>query len=141
MTAEKFREQIQKELGIIVGPKDPLLALWVAQMDMKEELAVEHQRMLFEFDVTLTKSQASWAKSAEELTDTTLKAALRAARENAAQVAEEAARVQAGLVRKTVEETLGRLERALSRGRQMVTLALIASIIALVAALIVAIVR
>jgi hypothetical protein len=56
-------------------------------------------------------------------------------------VAEEAARVQAGLVRKTVEETLGRLERALSRGRHMVTLALIASIIALVAALIVAIVR
>jgi hypothetical protein len=141
MTAEKFREQIQKELGIIVGPKDPLLALWVAQMDMKEELAAEHQRRLFEFDVTLTKSQVSWAKSAEELTDTTLKAALRAARENAAQVAEEAARVQAGLVRKTVEETLGRLERALSRGRQMVTLALIASIIALVAALIVAIVR
>jgi hypothetical protein len=28
-SAEKFRQQIQQEVGLTVGPKDPLLALWV----------------------------------------------------------------------------------------------------------------
>jgi hypothetical protein len=39
--AEKFRQQIQKELGLAVGPKDPLLALWVAQQEFLEETAPE----------------------------------------------------------------------------------------------------
>src|SRR5271166_1583820 len=32
---EAFRSQLQKELGLLIGPKDPLLALWVSQRDRK----------------------------------------------------------------------------------------------------------
>jgi hypothetical protein len=39
--AEKFRQQIQKELGLTVGPKDPLLALWVAQQEFLKEIGAE----------------------------------------------------------------------------------------------------
>ncbi len=37
--AEKFRQQLQKELGLTVGPKDPILAEWLAQEEFREELA------------------------------------------------------------------------------------------------------
>ena len=40
--SEQFRQQLQKELGLTVGPKDPLLALWVAQQEFLEETAAEH---------------------------------------------------------------------------------------------------
>ena len=30
---ETFRSQLQKELGLSIGPKDPIMALWVSQKD------------------------------------------------------------------------------------------------------------
>jgi hypothetical protein len=38
---EAFRLQLQKELGLSIGPKDPLLALWVSQKKVLEENAAE----------------------------------------------------------------------------------------------------
>jgi hypothetical protein len=49
-SAEKFRQQIQQELGLTVGPKDPLLALWVAQQEFLEETASRHQKLLSDFE-------------------------------------------------------------------------------------------
>jgi hypothetical protein len=40
--AEKFRQELQKELGLTVGPKDPILAEWLAHEEFREELAAEH---------------------------------------------------------------------------------------------------
>jgi hypothetical protein len=37
---EAFRLQLQKELGLSIGPKDPLLALWVSQKELLEQNAV-----------------------------------------------------------------------------------------------------
>ena len=36
---EAFRSQLQKELGLSIGPKDPLLALWVSQKELLEQNA------------------------------------------------------------------------------------------------------
>jgi hypothetical protein len=36
---EAFRSQLQKELGLSIGPKDPLLALWVSQRELLEQNA------------------------------------------------------------------------------------------------------
>jgi hypothetical protein len=33
--AEKFRQQLQKELGLTVGPKDPILAEWLAHEEFR----------------------------------------------------------------------------------------------------------
>jgi hypothetical protein len=76
--AEKFRQQLQKELGLTVGPKDPILAEWLAQEEFREELAAEHQRMLVAFEAALMKSQASWSESAKSLANQSLNAALAA---------------------------------------------------------------
>ena len=57
--AEKFRQQIHKELGLTVGPKDPLLALWVAQQEFLEETAVQHQKLLSEFEAALGRNQTN----------------------------------------------------------------------------------
>ncbi len=54
---EAFRLQLQKELGLSIGPKDPLLALWVSQKKVLEENAAEHQRLLSEFQAALTRNQ------------------------------------------------------------------------------------
>ena len=75
--AEKFRQQLQKELGLTVGPKDPILAEWLAQEEFREELAAELQRMLVAFEAALMKSQASWSESAKSLANQSLNAALR----------------------------------------------------------------
>ena len=82
--AEKFRQQLQKELGLTVGPKDPILAEWLAQEEFREELAAEHQRMLVAFEAALMKSQASWSESAKSLANQSLNAALGTAREKMA---------------------------------------------------------
>ena len=58
--AEKFRQQIQKELGLTIGPKDPLLALWVAQQEFLEKAAAEHQKLLSEFEAALGRNQIAW---------------------------------------------------------------------------------
>ena len=55
--AEKFHQQLQKELGLTVGPKDPILAEWLAQEEFREELAAEHQRMLVAFEAALINEE------------------------------------------------------------------------------------
>ncbi len=46
---EAFRSQLQKELGLLIGPKDPLLALWVSQRELLEQNAAQQQKLLSEF--------------------------------------------------------------------------------------------
>ena len=43
-----FRLRLQKELGLSIGPKDPLLAQWLSQKELLEQNAAEHQRLLSE---------------------------------------------------------------------------------------------
>jgi hypothetical protein len=90
--AEKFRQQLQKELGLTVGPKDPILAEWLAHEEFREEMAAEHQRLLTAFEEALAKNQASWSESAKNLANQSLNAALGAAREKLAAFSEEAGR-------------------------------------------------
>ena len=113
--SEQFRQQLQKELGLTVGPKDPILAEWLAHEEFREEIAAEHQRMLVAFEEALMKNQASWSESAKNLANQSLNAALGAAREHIAALAEEAGRSQAGVVRAAAERGVERLERAAVR--------------------------
>jgi hypothetical protein len=128
--AEKFRQQLQKELGLTVGPKDPILAEFLAQEEFREELAAEHQRMLVAFEEALTKNQARWSESAKSLANQSLNAALGAARENIAAFSEEAGRRQAAAVRTAIEEGVERLEKVLAVSRRTVWVSLVASILA-----------
>jgi hypothetical protein len=131
---EKFRQQIQKELGLNIGPKDPLLALWVAQQEFLEETAVHHQRLLAEFEAALGRNQAMWTDQAKGLANQSLNAALRAARDNSAALVEEAGRSNAGAVRAAVLEGVERLEQALAVSRRIAWVSLAAAIIACAAA-------
>ena len=81
---EAFRLQLQKELGLSIGPKDPLLALWVSQKKVLEENAAEHQRLLSEFEAALGRNQTSWSEQAKELAKQSLNAGLRVARDSTA---------------------------------------------------------
>ena len=47
-----YRSQLQKELGLLIGPKDPLLALWVSQREMPRwrDLSVGLYVPLLEFN-------------------------------------------------------------------------------------------
>ena len=100
---EKFRQQLQKELGLTVGPKDPILAEFLAQEEFREEMAADHQRMLIAFEEALARNQASWSDSAKSLANKNLNAALNAARDHIAALGEEAARSQAGQIRSALE--------------------------------------
>ena len=117
MTAstEEFRRRLQTELGMTVGPKDPLLAEWLAHKEFLEETAAEHQRMLVAFEAALAKNQASWSQGAKNLATQSLNAALGAARESTAALVEEAGRSQAGAVRTAVERGVESLERVAVR--------------------------
>ena len=64
---EAFRLQLQKELGLSIGPKDPLLAQWLSQKELLEENAAEHQRLLAEFEAALAKNQTAWSEQAKAL--------------------------------------------------------------------------
>jgi hypothetical protein len=132
---EKFRQQLQKELGLTVGPKDPILAEWLAHEEFREEIAAEHQRMLVAFEEALMKNQASWSESAKNLANRGLNAALGAAREHIAALSEEAGRSQAGVVRAAAERGVERLERAALRLARLSWVTLAASVIALLAAM------
>ncbi len=131
--AEKFRQQIHKELGLAVGPKDPLLALWVAQQEFLEETAAEHQKLLSEFEAALGRNQIAWSDQARNLAQQSLNGALRAARDNTALLLEEAARTNAGAVRAAVQQGVERLEQALAVSRRIAWVSLAASIVALAA--------
>jgi hypothetical protein len=132
---EKIRQQIQKELGLTVGPKDPLLALWVAQQEFLEETAAEHQKLLSEFEAALGRSQTMWTDQAKGLANQSLNAALRAARDSTVALVEEAARTNAGVVRAAVQEGVERLEQALVVSRRIAWVSLTASIVALAASM------
>jgi hypothetical protein len=56
---EAFRSQLQKELGLSIGPKDPLLALWVSQKELLEQNAAQQQKLLSEFQVALGRNQTA----------------------------------------------------------------------------------
>src|SRR6516164_673283 len=130
--AEKFRQQLQKELGLSVGPKDPILAEWLAEF--REEIAAEHQRILVAFEGALMKNQASWSESAKNLANQSLNAALGAARDHIAALSEEAGRSQAGVVRAAAERGVERLERAAVRLARLSWVTFAAAVIALLAA-------
>ena len=64
---EAFRSQMQKELGLSIGPKDPLLALWVSQRELLEQNAAQQQKLLSEFQAALSKNQTAWSDQAKTL--------------------------------------------------------------------------
>ena len=131
--AEKFRQGLQKELGLRVGPQDPILAQYLANEELREELAAEFQRIVAAFDQVVAKNQAVWSEQAKNLANQSLNAALGTAREKIAAFSEEASRRQAGAVRAAVEEGVGRLEKALAEIRRIAWLSLAASILVLAA--------
>ena len=76
---EAFRSQLQKELGLSIGPKDPLLALWVSQKELLEQNAAQHQKLLSEFQAALGRNQTAWSEQAKALAQQSLNAGLQAA--------------------------------------------------------------
>ena len=131
---EAFRSQLQKELGLSIGPKDPLLALWVSQKELLEQNAAQQQKLLSEFQAALGKSQTAWSEQAKALAQQSLNAALLAARNSTASLLEEAARVNAAAVRKALEQGVARMEESLAASRRIAWLNLAAAAVALTAA-------
>jgi hypothetical protein len=129
---EAFRLRLQKELGLSIGPKDPLLAQWLSQKELLEENAAEHQRLLTEFEAALGRSQTSWSEQAKELAKQSLNAGLRAARDSTALLLE--ARMNGAAVRKAFEEGASRMEETIAASRRIAWLSLIASGVAFVTA-------
>ena len=103
---EAFRSQLQKELGLSIGPKDPLLALWVSQKELLEQNAAQHQKLLSEFQAALGKSQTAWSEQAKALAQQSLNAGLQAAQNSMALLLEEAARMNAGRSAKRLKKVL-----------------------------------
>jgi len=130
---EAFRSQLQKELGLSISPKDPLLALWVSQKELLEQNAAQQQKLLSEFQAALGNSQTAWSEQAKALTQQSLNAGLQTAQNSTALLLEEAARMNGGAVRKAFEEGVARVEQALAAGRRIAWLSLAASIVALTA--------
>ena len=128
-----FRLRLQKELGLSIGPKDPLLAQWLSQKELLEQNAAEHQRLLTEFQAALGRNQTAWSEQAKALAQQSLTAGLQAAQNSTALLLEEAARVNAAAVRKAFEEGTSRLEHLLAVGHRIAWLSLAASIVALTA--------
>ena len=131
---EAFRSQLQKELGLSIGPKDPLLAQWLSQKELLEENAAEHQRLLSEFEAAIVRSQTAWSEQAKGLAQQSLNAALLAARNSTALLLEEAARVNGATVRKALEQGVARMEESLAASRRIAWLNLSAAAMALMAA-------
>jgi Transcriptional activator TraM len=131
---EAFRSQLQKELGLSIGPKDPLLAQWVSQKQLLEQNAAEHQRLLGEFEAALRRNQTAWSEQAKALAQQSLNAGLRASRDSTALMLEEAARMNGASVRKAFEEGAARMEQALAAGRRIAWVSLAASVVSFTAA-------
>jgi hypothetical protein len=134
---ENFRRELQKQLGLTVGPKDPILAEVLAQQEFLEELACEHQRMLMAFEEALAKNQAAWADSAKNLANQSLAAALGAARDHIRALSEEAARSQVGAMRISAERGVERLELAAAKLARLNWVTFAASMMALAAAILI----
>jgi Transcriptional activator TraM len=103
---EAFRSQLQKELGLSIGPKDPLLALWVSQKALLEQNAAQQQKLLSEFQAALGKSQTAWSEQAKALAQQSLNAGLHAAQNSTALLLEEAARMNAARSAKRLKKVL-----------------------------------
>ena len=131
---EAFRSQLQKELGLSIGPKDPLLALWVSQKELLEQNAAQQQKLLSEFQAALGKSQTAWSEQAKALAQQSLNVGLQAAQQSTALLLEEAARMNAAAVRQAFEEGVARMEQALANGRRIAWLSLAAAVMAFIAA-------
>ena len=131
---DAYRVRLQKELGLSIGPKDPLLAQWLSQQELLEENAAEHQRLLSEFEAAIGRSQTAWSEQAKGLAQQTLNAALLAARNSTASLLEEAARVNGAAVRKGLEQGVARMEESLAASRRIAWLNLTAAAVALMAA-------
>ena len=131
---DAFRLRLQKELGLSIGPKDPLLAQWLSQRELLEENAAEHQRLLSEFEAALGRNQTTWSEQAKNLAQQSLSAGLRASRDSTALMLEEAARMNAAAVRKAVEEGVARMEETLAASRRIAWVTLAAAVVALMAA-------
>ena len=129
-----FRLRLQKELGLSISPKDPLLAQWLSQKELLEQNAAEHQRLLIEFQAALGRNQTAWSEQAKALAQQSLTAGLQAAQNSTALLLEEAARVNAAAVRKAFEEGASRIEHLLTAGRRIAWLSLAASVVALTTA-------
>jgi hypothetical protein len=127
---DAFRSRLQKELGLSIGPKDPLLAQWLSQRELLEENAAEHQRLLSEFEAAIGRSQTAWSEQAKGLAQQSLNAALLAARNSTALMLEEAARMNAAAVRKVFEEGVTRMEKAMAASRRIALLNLAAAVVA-----------
>jgi hypothetical protein len=112
---EAFRSQLQKELELSIGPKDPLLAPWVSQKELLEQNAIQQQKLLSEFQAALGKSQTAWSDQAKALAQQSLNAGLQAAQKSTALLLEEAARMKATVVRKAFDEGASRIEHSLAR--------------------------
>jgi hypothetical protein len=131
---DAFRSRLQKELGLSIGPKDPLLAQWLSQRELLEENAAEHQRLLSEFEAALGRSQTAWSEQTKGLAQQSLNAALLAARNSTATLLEEAARVNGATVRKALEQGVARMEESLAASRRVAWLNLAAAAVAFMAA-------
>ena len=129
-----FRLQLQKELGLSISPKDPLLAQWLSQKELLEQNAAEHQRLLIEFQAAIGRNQTAWSEQAKALAQQSLTAGLQAAQNSMALLLEEAARMNGGAVRQAFEEGVARMEQALAAGRRIAWLSLTAAVVALIAA-------
>ena len=131
---EAFRFRLQKEFGLSIGPKDPLLAQWLSQRELLEENAAEHQRLLSEFEAAIERSKTAWSEQAKGLAQQSLNAALLATRNSTASLLEEAARVNGATVRKALEQGVARIEESLAASRRIAWLNLRAAAVALIAA-------
>ena len=129
-----FRLRLQKELGLSIGPKDPLLAQWLSQKELLEQNAAEHQRLLSEFQAALGRNQIAWSEQAKALAQQSLTVGLQAAQNSTALLLDEAARVNGAAVRRAFEEGASRIEHSLAAGRRIAWLSLAASVVALTAA-------
>ena len=138
---EAFRSQLQKELGLSIGPKDPLLALWVAQRELLEQNDAQQQKLLSEFQAALGRNQTAWSEQAKALAQQSLNAGLQAAQKSTMLLLEEVARMNAAAVRKAFDEGASRIEHSLATGRRIAWLSLTAALVALIAAVCAIVVR
>jgi Transcriptional activator TraM len=119
----------------LIGPKDPLLALWVSQRELLEQNAAQQQKLLSEFQTALGKSQTAWSEQAKALAQQSLNAGLQAAQNSTALLLEEAARMNGAAVRKAFEEGITRMEVAIAASRRIATWSLVAAAVALAASI------
>ena len=131
---DAFRLRLQKELGLSIGPKDPLLALWVSQKELLEQNAAQQQKLLSEFQAALGKSQTAWSNQAKALAQQSLNAGLQAAQNSTVLLLEEAARVNGAVVRQAFQEGVARMEQAWAAGRRIAWLSLAAAVVSFSAA-------